>query len=490
MSKNLQQRYKDTLYAFFERKQKDYPDGFKSNQEAGGFLLNNIISISNEFPESSNQIVHAFIYVYEEDESYSFTDLYSASSEIYGVKTQFEKDVIKNLRENINRYDEFQDKDRRKSVLQWILTEKKSVAIYVKKGEAGHKNSIFFRKVGKRFLRIDDQLIKFGSILEPSYFHFLDFLKKNNLEYPGNYFAIIPIKRLSSIDSKILGLGLFFFKKNFSEKDNQINISIAEFDNMEITLTTISEMSSEYEKELLKERNQILNGMKNLSELYIHSFTQYATRIKENINKNEDGKLCLKNINLEEKLRDIMQVKDEIVNLQEKVLKNLSKIQYNQKIRIKNFIDNFFSFSEVKKVLKKHEITHHIKIDAKKTIRIDKNVLTEIFNVLLDNAKKALQEKNTYKKILINVGIEEIKKQMYLYINFSDNGCGFLSEKDKDKVIKTDGSSYWREKGARGLGMGLYLSRCMLTIFGGEIKIMGVADEGMSTTVQILLPIE
>ena len=105
--------------------------------------------------------------------------------------------------------------------------------------------------------------------------------------------------------------------------------------------------------------------------------------------------------------------------------------------------------------------------------------MTTVFNNLLSNAVKYCSENPV---IRIEVSINH-----RLSIRISDNGIGMTKEDQKhifDKFYRVGKGDF---KTVKGLGLGLYYVKQIITAHGGEILLHSQQGKGSTFTIQIPL---
>ncbi len=123
----------------------------------------------------------------------------------------------------------------------------------------------------------------------------------------------------------------------------------------------------------------------------------------------------------------------------------------------------------------------HITIDVNESdchIEGDKNSLTEVFVILLDNA---IKYSDTYTHITINT----VKKDRHIVTSIADEGIG-ISPQDLPHIFER----FYRADKSRsqtdGYGLGLSIARRIMDIHGGKITV--VSREGSGTTFTLQFP--
>ena len=107
--------------------------------------------------------------------------------------------------------------------------------------------------------------------------------------------------------------------------------------------------------------------------------------------------------------------------------------------------------------------------------------LTQVFTNLLSNANK-------YTPIGGNVTINTRQKGNRIRVDVKDTGIG-LSEEDQKKLFtKFFRSQDSEAQNISGAGLGLWISKSLVEMHGGNISFTSVLDKGSTFT--ILLPLE
>lgn len=121
----------------------------------------------------------------------------------------------------------------------------------------------------------------------------------------------------------------------------------------------------------------------------------------------------------------------------------------------------------------------------KKVIGIDIEKFDRILLNLLSNAVKYTQEG---KSIEVSLSLKNMKGKRRLFLQVEDNGLGIPADK-KELIFERFGQvdrSF--SKQAEGTGIGLYLTKMLVGLLGGEIKLESKLGVGSKFT--IILPIE
>ncbi|MHA1301978.1 MAG: sensor histidine kinase, partial [Candidatus Helarchaeota archaeon] len=113
-------------------------------------------------------------------------------------------------------------------------------------------------------------------------------------------------------------------------------------------------------------------------------------------------------------------------------------------------------------------------------IEVDKALLTQVFQNIINNSIDALNEKDKNPEITI----ELLKKNNNAEIKIIDNGKGI---KEEDLPLVFDPFFSTKPVG-KGTGLGLAICRSIVEKHGGKITINSIYGKG--TNVKIILPLE
>ena len=245
----------------------------------------------------------------------------------------------------------------------------------------------------------------------------------------------------------IIILGIFYLQKIVFK--NYINDILTKLSDM---LATISDMN-EYEKNEIKSLiSDIAHQLKTpLTNMKIYSeFLQYENLLEED--RIEFNKVIMLSLDklcfLVESMIKMSRLESSIINLH----KRPSEINES----ILSAITQLYKKAQLKNIKIEFSLKENIKLNY------DKKWTTEaIFNII-ENAIKYSHKDST---IFINVE----KYEIFTRIDIKDEGIG-ISEEEIPKIFKRfyRGSNVLNEE---GIGIGLYLSREIVTKQGGYIKV-------------------
>jgi signal transduction histidine kinase len=269
-----------------------------------------------------------------------------------------------------------------------------------------------------------------------------------------------------------------------------------------ILTSRLIKIIKQYEKqlkkqiELEKEKKDELIKIKKIQDKFFANITHelktpltgiilYSEIIKYNkLRKNLDPEYA-------ELADNILSCSKRLTNLINKVL-NISKINNNKMSLSKQYFD-FESFIlqcilSVKPLAENKNIEIKIKKPNKQVNFFgDREKLYIVFENILSNAIKFIDTKD--KKGLIHVEYKIVNKNRknYLQIIVSDNGIG-IAKKDIGKVFSeydqiTNG--YTRQHNKQGTGLGLPLSKKMVELHDGMLKIKSRLNNGTSIIISL-----
>ncbi len=196
----------------------------------------------------------------------------------------------------------------------------------------------------------------------------------------------------------------------------------------------------------------------------------------------DETKKCLDNIkNASYTLLDIVNNATDISKLEVDELE-LSKEYFE----IEVLLDNIYNIIGIKAGEKQQEVVFSIDANVPRFYIGDALRLTQAIINILNNAIKFSDE---YSKIYLNVGVTTIVNNMAsLNITISDEGIG-MSEEQISKIFNPfeQGDNRFARKFG-GAGLGLAISKQIVQLMNGEIKID--SEEGKGSTFTILVKIK
>lgn len=237
------------------------------------------------------------------------------------------------------------------------------------------------------------------------------------------------------------------------------------------------------ESKRLKEINQLKN---TLFTNITHEFRTPLTVIKGMTDSIKSNFQTKKHDGLEKSLDMIERNSDSLLNLVNEML-DLAKIESgNMELQmvqtdvipfLKYLSESFSSFAEENQI----KLTIYSEIDSL-VMDIDTNKLTSIISNLLSNAIKFTPELG---KIIVHINKVNENENEYLFIKVKDNGIG-IAEEDLlsvfNRFYQKDASTI-REN--EGTGIGLALTKELVELMHGTIKVQSSLKTGSEFTVRI-----
>ncbi len=134
----------------------------------------------------------------------------------------------------------------------------------------------------------------------------------------------------------------------------------------------------------------------------------------------------------------------------------------------------------------KHKFSHEVKMDCPKDLPevwVDKDRLEQILTNLIDNAFKYSPES---KIIDISIRVDKLNYQDMVRIDITDYGIGIEAENQQKIFTKFSRLDNPLTRVTEGTGLGLYISRSLTKIQGGELKLSSTKGK---TTFSVYLPL-
>jgi PAS domain S-box-containing protein len=190
------------------------------------------------------------------------------------------------------------------------------------------------------------------------------------------------------------------------------------------------------------------------------------------ITRKTEGKQ-VKDIEIEENLRLISKSMEKALSIIDGIME-FSKKEPGQfeTVDLASVVDEVYTFVEHK--IKDKKITFANKVGSC-TLFADRNMITQIFINLFNNAINAVKDKGT-------IEAQCKKEKGKILIHFLDNGVGV----DKDNLDQIFEPFFTTTGRANGTGIGLSITRKMVTLHGGSIKAL--PRSGGGTIIEIIFP--
>ena len=176
-------------------------------------------------------------------------------------------------------------------------------------------------------------------------------------------------------------------------------------------------------------------------------------------------------------------IHDKVQNLKKILEFLLSYAQSNvsfTKIDVKQMITDLFEDDVYSEIFKNKGIKVEVNFEQTLIVNHNEQFFRDIFQNLITNSVKAIEDNETEKLIKCTGRVEKDK----FIIHFSDNGYG-ISEEDKNRIFnifftKTE------EKG--GAGIGLYIVRKRVESMKGVVRVIENEFKPSGATIEIILP--
>jgi signal transduction histidine kinase len=233
----------------------------------------------------------------------------------------------------------------------------------------------------------------------------------------------------------------------------------------------------EKKKEELSRTKLLVNARTALALIGMaNSIWGHAIRSKAITIRDEIGLIKLNHNKNKESLEKIKQLASEILIkpiTSSPSFKSATLISINQFIKKRiNILNNNPNYHSIR-------FTTSFSNMTKPFVRYSEEWLKQIFDILIDNAKEAMQN-STLKEIKIKTCLNN----NYIEIYFSDTGLG-IDKKTQSQIFKKPIKKF---KNQRGLGIGLLMVQAILQVFKGDICLSNSSEKG--TTFIIKLPLE
>ena len=241
--------------------------------------------------------------------------------------------------------------------------------------------------------------------------------------------------------------------------------------------------------EVIKASEKKYREAYNLAEIYKDLFVHDVNNVFQNIlSSSELGSMYIDNPEDQEQLKEIMyNIKDQVkrgANLISKVRK-LSEMEKSQMpiqpIEVCAILKR--TITTVKKNYQDKDINIQVDSIKNKLVVQGNNLLEDIFRNILINAVN--YNDNPTVEILIRNSIVKKEGIKNLKIEFIDNGIGVTE--DRKKIIFKSG--YKKEKGEKGMGLGLSLAKKIVKNYNGKIwvedRVKGDYTKGSNFVIMI-----
>lgn len=294
------------------------------------------------------------------------------------------------------------------------------------------------------------------------------------------------------VGRKAIGVMIFSLNRNFSaivERDNFILSQFTNLVGLAVQNARLIESVTDSNKRL-KSANRHLKQIDKLKDEFIsiasHELRTPITAIKNYLWLALNGKQKF-HPDIQHNLSVCLQSTERLLKLVNEIL-TVSRIE-SKRIVINNIVFSFIPFlhqvyDELALIAQEKSISftcpygkHEIMVEG------DRDKLKEVLINIAGNALKFTPEKGTV-KLAVKVVEEEVQ------VIVSDTGPGILEE-DMEKLFTKFGKfehAYKKLANVNGTGLGLYISKQIVDLHGGDITVQSEVNKG--TTFIIHLPIK
>ena len=226
-------------------------------------------------------------------------------------------------------------------------------------------------------------------------------------------------------------------------------------------------------------KKEKLYYVKETMESIAHQWRQPLSQINSTVSA-IDKILYDKNIQdplLEKKLQEIEALTRHMSDTIDDFKNHFAQDKTKETVKLAALIRSALSTLEAN--LKENRIGLSLKLDIDDAYECEEKQLKQILIVLLNNAKDALLERNTFDA---RISVELLNQDKHFIINIADNAGG-ITKSVKEKVFEP---YYTTKHKSVGTGIGLYMARkIIIELYDGDIS---VKNEGNGTLFTIILP--
>ena len=288
-----------------------------------------------------------------------------------------------------------------------------------------------------------------------------------DLELPGwvfkeNAWLIVPLIHIDSLIGFIVLDHATMTKKHFNWEDSDLLKTAAR--------QVASYISQQKISVALAEAKQF-ERFNKISTYVVHDIKNLVTQLSlivSNAEKHKHNPLFM---------QDAIKTIDNTVIKMHKMLdvvSNRSQEHHTNTHRF-NIIDLLGELVDMKKVADKRPVPTLECADNEAWVRADKDQLLAIFGHLIQNAQDATPEDGSIRII------QQSNEHGLIELKFVDNGSGMSEDFIKNNLFKPFKST----KGGKGMGIGVYETREIISALGGTIDVL--SEEGKGTTFMITL---
>jgi len=472
----------DAAYSriFFDYFKRIRFDGFLKHAKSVAYILDEIVSCSQSLTHT-NKIAHCIVVF--GNSSGDFAEVYAWSRELYKLPAT-RKEKIEELALQVLRTKQSLIHTSINMTLPVLVAiRNQKVLAYTQQREAFQRLET---KTGKESLVAEggEILFKIAKIIEK--------VIPRERGATSDSILIVPSSPRSQLGaSASIRAALICFLSRDAETTDQVAWinSYIELEHISLALLSINELGSAFEVDRHKEKTRILEGTRQLTHLFVHSFGQCSRRITQARLQLEELPPPQSNSSLASRRKSILSelasVAADLQAIKEAVLSPLSELNWNRTGNVGDAIAQARNIFDGQ--LRKQGIDLLIEnnFSGSTVVGIDTFILARLLENLFENSLRALEGCDVKKKIIIRV-IENLDQNQVI-VEVEDNGCG-LPKDFNDWAYKTRGKSEWASGSSTGVG--LFACRALLQMFGGDIDVRTSLMAQMSTCASIKLMID
>ncbi|OAB41460.1 sensor histidine kinase [Paenibacillus glacialis] len=243
---------------------------------------------------------------------------------------------------------------------------------------------------------------------------------------------------------------------------------------LESKLSRFLTLSKSSESNIAEERNRIkalVSDISHQTKTPISNIMMYAQLLQEQGELSEQSKSCVEEITIQsEKLSFLIQALVRTSRLETGLI-TVNPMQSSVAVLLMNAVD------AVTKKAEENQITVNVTCDHNLQAFFDPKWTEEAIYNILDNGVK-------YTRAGGHIWISAVAYELFTRIDIEDNGIG-IEEQDINNIFKR----FYRSVHVNpyeGVGIGLYLTREIVSVEGGYIKVK--SELGKGTVFSVFLP--
>lgn len=284
-------------------------------------------------------------------------------------------------------------------------------------------------------------------------------------------FSVLPVSFWTENGSKLgTGLEVIFLSLSMANLIKRLRDEREELKDLALEKSEeMNELKSYFLSNISHELRTPLNAILSMSDHITTENNQGETRKKAEIIKYAAAGL----LNSVNDILDFSKIEKKEIVLEHK--------EFN----IKTVLEQVFNQTQLQATDKNLAFQHIYKGEFPEKCKGDASRLAQIVQNILSNALKFTEHGTIHCHLEC---IQKTENQCVLEIQVSDTGVGIPKEKMKTIFDSFTQESINNKRKFGGLGLGLYIVKCLVNLFGGEIKLESQLGEG--TKCHISIPLE